>query len=188
MKSKYVKLKADIDFIKCSKREAIISTFAKVNLSSKSGGYKLKKKIAKLVMDTELADKHRKMTKLRKQIRDVIIEPKCSLSLVLFHAVIHQAGIAVKSKIKCIKSRHEKKLDKFRQRQLKLYRSDSRYYIKNIAHNFSLYVLPGNEELALAYGLEQQIPVNSISIQLKLNLKFLSKFIKENITYSRKRY
>ena len=53
LKSKYVKLKADIDFIKCSKREAIISTFAKVNLSIKSGGYKLKNRIAKLVMDTE---------------------------------------------------------------------------------------------------------------------------------------
>ena len=53
LKSKYVKLKAGIDFIKCSKREAIISTFAKVILSIKSGGYKLKNKIAKLVMDTE---------------------------------------------------------------------------------------------------------------------------------------
>ena len=113
MKSKCVKLKADIDFIKCSKREAIISTFAKVYLSIKSGGYKLKKKTAKLVMDTELCDKHHEMRKLPKQIRDLIIELKSSLRLVLFHAVIHQVGIAVKSKIKCIKSRHEKKLDKF---------------------------------------------------------------------------
>ena len=116
LKSKYVKLKADTDFIKYCKREAIIPTFPKV----KSGGYKLKKNIAKLVMDTELADKHQEMRKLRKQIRDVIIEVKSSFSLVLFHTVIHQVGIAVKSKIKCIKSRHEKKLDKFCQRQLKL--------------------------------------------------------------------
>ena len=128
------------------------------------------------------------MRKLRKQIRDAIMELKSSLSLVLFHAVIHQVGIAVKSKIKCIKSRYEKKLDKFRQRQLKLYRNNSRYYIKNITHNFSSYVLSSNEELALVYGLEQQIPVNWISIQSKLHSKFLSKFIKEGITYSRKRY
>ena len=100
------------------------------------------------------------MRKLRKKIRDAIMELKSSLSLVLFHAVIHQVGIAVKSKIKCIKSRYEKKLDKFRQRQLKLYRNNSRYYIKNITHNFSSYVLSSNEELALVYGLEQQIPVN----------------------------
>ena len=128
------------------------------------------------------------MRKLRKQIRDAIMELKSSLSLVLLHAVIHQVGIAVKSKIKCIKSRHEKKLDKFRQRQLKLYRNNSRYYIKNITHNFSSYVLSSNEELALVDGLEQQIPVNWIRIQSKLNSKFLSKFIKEGTTYSRKRY
>ena len=34
------------------------TNFCKVNLSIKSGGYKLKKKVVKLVMDTELQDKH----------------------------------------------------------------------------------------------------------------------------------
>ena len=145
LKRKYVKLKADIDFIKWCKQEAIMPTFAKVDLSIKSGGYKLKKKIAKLVMDTELADKHHETRKLRKQIRDVIIELQSSLSFVLFHMVIHQVRIVVKSKIKCIKSRHEKKLEKFRQRQSKLYRNDSRNYIKNTVHNFSSYVLSSNE-------------------------------------------
>ena len=53
-------------------------------------------------MDTELNDKHPEMRKLGKQIRDVTIELKSSLSLVLFHTVIHQVGLAVKSKIKCI--------------------------------------------------------------------------------------
>ena len=86
-------------------------------------------------MDTELADKHHK--KLCKQIRDVIIALKSSLSLVLFHTVINQVGIAVKNKIKYIKSHHEKKLDKFGQRQLKLHRVDSWYYIENTAYNFS---------------------------------------------------
>ena len=129
LKSKYGKLKGDIDFIKGCKGEAIILTFAKVNLSVKSVKKKLKKEITKLVMDTELTDKHRK---LRKQIRDVTIELKSSLSLVLFHTVIHQVGKAVKSKIKCIKSCHEKKLDKFRQTSITVYRNDSWYYIKFI--------------------------------------------------------
>ena len=87
------------------------------------------------------------MRKLRKQIRDVIIELKSSLSLVLFHTGIHQVGIAVKSKIKCFKSRHVKKLEKFRQRQLKLYRNDPRYYIKNAGHNFSSYIHSTKDEL-----------------------------------------
>ena len=97
-------------------------------------------------MDTELADKHHEMRNLRKQIRTVIIELKSSYSLALFRAVIHKARITVNSKIKCIKFRHEKKLDKFRQRQLKLYRNDFRHYIKNTIHNFSLYILSSNEE------------------------------------------
>ena len=115
------------------------------------------------------------MRKLRKQIRDAIMELKSSLSLVLLHAVIHQVGIAVKSKIKCIKSRHEKKLDKFRQRQLKLYRNNSRYYIKNITHNFSSYVLSSNEELALVDGLEQQntgkLNKHTIKIEFEVFIK-----------------
>ena len=110
-------------------------------------------------METELADIHHKLRKLPKQIRDVIIELKSSVSLVLFHLVIHQVPTAVKSKIKCIKFRHEKKLDQFRQRQLKLYRNDFRHYIKNTIHKFSSYVRSSNEVLALAYGLEQYIPV-----------------------------
>ena len=56
-------------------------------------------------MDTELVDKHHEMRKLRKQIKDVVIELKSLLSLVLLHSAIHQVGIAVKSKIKCIKSK-----------------------------------------------------------------------------------
>ena len=68
-------------------------------------------------MDTELVDKHHEMRKLRKQIKDVVIELKSLLSLELLHSAIHQVGIAVKSKIKCIKSRHERKLGKFCQRR-----------------------------------------------------------------------
>ena len=51
-------------------------------------------------MGTESVDKHHRMRKLRKQIKDVIIELKSLLSLVLLHSAIHQVGIAVKSKIK----------------------------------------------------------------------------------------
>ena len=147
VESKYVKIKADIDFIRCCEQEAIIPTSGKVNLSIQRGGYKLKKKITKLVIHAKLAVKHHEMKELRKQIRDVIIELKSSLILVLFQTVIHQVGIAVKSKIKCIKSRREKKLDKFLQREFQLSRNDSPYYIKNTVHNFSSDVLSSNEEI-----------------------------------------
>ena len=48
----------DIVYIKSCKKEDLTPTFAKVNLSIKIGGYKPKKKVAKVVMNTELQDKH----------------------------------------------------------------------------------------------------------------------------------
>ena len=101
----------------------------------------------------------------------------------LYISILHQVGAAVKSKIKGIKSRHEKKLDKLGQRQLKLYRNDSRYYVKNAAHNFSSYVLLNNEELALAYGLEQHIPVKLNKHTVKTEFEVFYQSLLKNISH-----
>ena len=55
-------------FIKLCKKEQLIPTFAKVNVSIRNGTCKLKRKIAHLVMETELQNKHREKRKLRKDI------------------------------------------------------------------------------------------------------------------------
>ena len=52
-----MKLKADIIYIKSCKKEELIPAFAKVNLAIKSGGFKIKKKIAKSIIETEIQDK-----------------------------------------------------------------------------------------------------------------------------------
>ena len=70
-KTKFEKLDADIVFIKLCKKEQLIPTFAKVNVSIRKGTYKLKRKIARLVMETELQNKHREKRKLRKKIRSI---------------------------------------------------------------------------------------------------------------------
>ena len=57
-KTKFKKLVADIAFIKLCKKEQLIIIFAKVNVSIRNGTYKLKRKIARLVMETELENKH----------------------------------------------------------------------------------------------------------------------------------
>ena len=54
LKTKLTKLTTDIVCIKSCKKEDLIPTFAKVNLANKIAGYKLKKKVVKPVMDTEL--------------------------------------------------------------------------------------------------------------------------------------
>ena len=50
-------LKADIIYIKSCKKEELIPTLAKVNLAIKSGAFKIKKKIAKSIIETEIQDK-----------------------------------------------------------------------------------------------------------------------------------
>ena len=68
-KTKFENFVSDIAFIKLCKKEQLITTFAKVNVSIQNGTYKLKRKIASLVMETELQNKHREKRKLRKDIR-----------------------------------------------------------------------------------------------------------------------
>ena len=49
-----MKTLADIKFIKRCKVENLIPTFAKLNLSIKAGSNKLKRRIAKIVMESEM--------------------------------------------------------------------------------------------------------------------------------------
>ena len=68
MQTKYMKMNTDIKFIKPWKKENLIPTIAKVNVSVKSRSYKLKRKITRLVMNTELKNKHIQKRKLKKEI------------------------------------------------------------------------------------------------------------------------
>ena len=90
------KLKTKVFYIKSCKKENLIPTFAKVNLSKKSGGYKLQKKVVKLVMDTKLQDKHYQIRKIRMEIRSIAISLKISIRLILFNGVIHHVEVAYK--------------------------------------------------------------------------------------------
>ena len=56
-KTKFEKLDPDIVFIKLCKKEQLIPTFAKVNVPIRNDTYKLKRKIARLVMGTEPQNK-----------------------------------------------------------------------------------------------------------------------------------
>ena len=141
---KFEKLDADITFIKLCKKEQLISTFAKVNVSTRNGTYKLKRKIARLVMETELQNKHREKRKLRKNIRSINVLLSTSLSVIVYNALLHQINIAVKSRIKVIKLRHGKKLHnlKLKQETTTYVDERKRYYIKHTVHNIP-YTYPG---------------------------------------------
>ena len=108
-KAKFEKLVADIAFIKLCKKEQLIPSFAKVNVSIRNGTDKVKRKIARLMMETELKNKHREKRKLRKDIRGINGLLSTSLSVIVYNALFHQINITVKSRIKVIKLRYGKK-------------------------------------------------------------------------------
>ena len=64
--TKYIEVTADTKFIKLCRVEKIIPTFAKVNLSLKSGSRKLKLRTARIVMESEIQSKHLERKKLKK--------------------------------------------------------------------------------------------------------------------------
>ena len=148
-KTKLQKLVVDIAFIKLCKKEQLIPTFAKVNVSIQNDTYKLKRKIARLVMETVLQNKHREKRKLRKDIRSINMLISTSLSVIVYNALLHQINIAVKSRIKVIKLRHGRKLHNLKLKQETTNYVDERKqsYIKHTVHNFSFYVMSCNTPL-----------------------------------------
>ena len=132
-------------FIKTFKRENLIPTFAKINLSVKDDNKKLARRIARIVMKSQIQSKHRE--------KNIII---------LYSTLIHQVNIAIKSSFKSTRLRHNKKLIKFRKSQQKYIKSTTQTeLVRNIVHNFSSYALSHEELTALSYGLNHHIPTKA---------------------------
>ena len=153
-----MKINAAIKFIKSCKKENLIPTFAKVNVSIKSGSYKLKRKIARLIMNTELQNKHIQKQKLKKEIKKICTELKRTVSLIILNTYFHQINITLKSKLKKITKRHDTKLINLRRQQHESTFGITTTYVKNTLHNFSSYQLSNDELTALSYGLDHHIP------------------------------
>ena len=80
-----MKVKADIKFVKFCKKENLIPTFAKVNLAIKNGSKKLKLRIARIVMESEMQNKHYEKKKLKKEMIAIGYQLKRGLGLFLFN-------------------------------------------------------------------------------------------------------
>ena len=83
--------------------------------SIRNGTFKRKRKVARLVMETELQNKYREKRNLQKDIRSINIFLSRSLLVIIYNGLLHQ--IAVKSRIKFIKLRQRKKLHNLKLKQ-----------------------------------------------------------------------
>ena len=81
IKRKWFKISEDINFIKTCIKEDLLPTFAKVKLTVKSGNKKIQQKVAKIIMNTELQQKHREKRKLKREIRQLSMKLKAQIGL-----------------------------------------------------------------------------------------------------------
>ena len=141
-------------------------------MSIKSGSRKLKLRIARLVMESEIQSKHLEKKKLKKELRSVCIQLKSVLGLFLYNALLHKVSLAVKSRQKAILKCHENKLIKFRKNQNIVPENHKTSFAKCIAYNFSSYDLSDAEITALSYGLDTHIPTNTNSNTIATEFEF----------------
>ena len=99
----------------CKKEQLI--PFARVNVSLKDVNFKFRKKIATLIMEVEIQNKHLEKRKQRKEIRKIRTTLKRGLNLIILNTVFHQLNVALKSKFKVVTSRHQKKLSNLSEQQ-----------------------------------------------------------------------
>ena len=155
---KFMKVSADIKYIKTCKKERLTPTFAKGNISLKSASFKPKWKIATFIMESEMQNKHSEKRKLKKELKQMRKILKRSLNLVILNAVFHQLHIALKSIFKVIANRHQKKITNLRKQQERKIDKSTTAYIKNTVHNFLSYQPTTEEYTALSNGLDHHIP------------------------------
>ena len=137
-----MKIEADISFNKACKAKQLIPMFAKVKLSIKSVNRKLQYKMAKLVIQTELKDKHRLKSKLKNMIRRLTFDLKRKVIFTLFNAIIYQLNIAIKIRSKATSLRHEKNLKHLCKAQNSTMKDNNNLeFIKYTVHNYSSYIL-----------------------------------------------
>ena len=106
-------------------------------MALKSGTARLKKEIAKLVMEAELQNEHIERKKTKKELRSISVNLRTT-DLILFDAIIEKTNVPVKSRIKAITYRHEKKLNNLRKLQQNYVNTKTKQHpVKQIIHNFS---------------------------------------------------
>ena len=94
-------------------------------------------------------------------------------------------NIAVKSPIKVIKLRHEKKLHDLKSKQETTNYVDERKqsYIKHTVHNFSSYAMSNEEYIALSFDLNHHIPIKSKDVAIEVEFEQFYQNLLRNLTH-----
>ena len=110
-----VQLNLDILFIKSCISGNLVPTFAKVNSSIVENDVNLSKKITRLILGTELTNKHREKKTIYTEILRIQSKLKSTLSDLTYLALMYKLGKLSKEKYQQIQTRQTKKPSKLRQ-------------------------------------------------------------------------
>ena len=142
---------------------------------------KLKERIGRIIMEHELERKHYEKKQLKKEIKSIRIQLKMSLSMIIYSVLLNKINIAMRSRMKVIKLRQNKKICNLP----KKHGIDKLSYNKipkNIIHNFSTYDLTKDEIQALSYGLDQHVPSNPERYKINTDFEYFYQNILNDIS------
>ena len=80
----YVKVNEDITFIKICRKQGLLPKLAKIRLLIRSDSMKLKRKIARLIMEAEIQSKPLERRKLKREMIKICNQMKEDIGLILF--------------------------------------------------------------------------------------------------------
>ena len=152
-------------------------------MSVKDDNKKLTRRIAPIVIESQIQSKHHEKKKLKKELRILNNQLKTSLNIMLYNTLMDQVNIAIKSPFKSIRLRHNKRLIKFRKSQQKYNKSTTQTeLVRNIVHNFLSYALSQKELNALSFGLDHHIPTKSNRNAVPAEFKHFSQNLLKDIS------
>ena len=154
---RYEKANCDLRFLLTCKREKLNPNFARPKLSIKAD-FKTKQKIGRIVVETEIRNKHNAKKELRNKMKQLFDKIREKIGFISSQAVKYRIKNSVRNEVRKWKTTQEKKLEKLRDNAPQFRRQIPDIQVKNIIHNFSSYVLSQQEEKALARGLDEYIP------------------------------
>ena len=202
---RYDKLRCDLRFLLTCKKEKLVPVFAQPKISIKAD-QKLKNDIARLIIKTEINNKHIAKKNLKAELRKTSDELKGSSSFVLFYAMKYRIRRNVANKKLGWIKKQSDKLSRLRNNDNNSgnfnvnfnNNIDNRVNIGNISStlvsedftnkvviNFSSYILSAQERKVLALSLDHYIPFRSDDKKLQVEFeRFYSDVLAHSSTLS----
>ena len=154
---RYEKVRHDLQFLLACKKEGLVPVFAKPKLSIEVDN-NTRRGIAKIILKTELKNKHHIRKELKRSITEKCQKLRDALSYFLYGALQYKIRLIVGSRKDKWTRIHNKKLGNLRKNGVSTTTREKTRRPTNVIHNFSSYNLSDKEFEVLSYSLDLYVP------------------------------